>query len=86
MGVGDLHELELAGSSLLSPSFTSSPKTTEADFIMSDVELCGPTHDFCCRRERRNVQLVACVTVGRRGVPSVADETEGSRAVSWLWG
>jgi len=46
MGVGGLHELELAGSSLLSPSFTSSPKTAEAVFIMSDVELSGPTHDF----------------------------------------
>lgn len=46
MGVGGLHELELAGSSLLSPSFTSSPKMTEAVFIMSDVELSGLTHDF----------------------------------------
>jgi hypothetical protein len=77
MGVGGLHELELAGSLLLSPCFTSSPKTAEAVFIMSDVELSGPTHDFCCRGERRNVQLVACVTFGRRGAPSVADETVG---------
>ena len=46
MRVGGLHELELAGSSPLSPSFTSSPKTAEAVFIMSDVQLSGPTHDF----------------------------------------